>query len=75
MRSPATKVSAVRVTGPLAPFAANVKERLLASGDTPLTTANLGRCLCWGFASPTSSRTAGRAWGRLNRGPCARPGQ
>ena len=43
MGHPVTKVSEVHVTGPLEPFAGDVKAGLLAAGYSPLTTANLLR--------------------------------
>jgi integrase/recombinase XerD len=45
MGRPASKVTRVRVTGPLAPFAPMLKARLRKSGYTPLTTVNVMRLL------------------------------
>jgi integrase/recombinase XerD len=45
MSRPASKVTKVRVTGPLAPFAAGFGGRLLESGYTPLSTVNVMRLM------------------------------
>jgi integrase/recombinase XerD len=45
MSRPASKVTKVRVTGPLAPFAAEFRGRLRESGYTPLSTVNVMRLM------------------------------
>ncbi len=45
MGRPTSKVSVVRVTGPLAPFAAGFRARLQESGYTPLSAVNVMRLM------------------------------
>jgi integrase/recombinase XerD len=88
MAGPASRVSRVLMTGPLAPFADAYAAELRERGYTPLTTVNelrqVGRLSCWlaagGFGADELSRDLVEeflVWqraGRRHRSEWSRPG-